>query len=48
MDDLKRYVRNHWNDEQTKRQGTLTRRTTWEHAAKIILQNLNSQQVSDT
>lgn len=48
MDDLKRYVRGHWNDEQTKRQGTLTRRSTWEHSAKIILQNLNSQQVSDT
>jgi TolA-binding protein len=48
MDDLKRYVRGHWNDEQTKRQGTLTRRATWEYAAKIILQNLNSQQVSDT
>ncbi|MGL4378601.1 MAG: hypothetical protein ACRCT1_19335 [Microcoleaceae cyanobacterium] len=39
MDDLKRYVRGHWNDEQTKRQGSLTRRTTWEAAANQILES---------
>ena len=48
FDNLKAWVRSHQGDDKTRLQGTLTRRTTWEYAAKIILQNLNSQQVSDT
>jgi len=48
LDTLKRWVRSHQGDDKTRLQGTLTRRATWEYAAKIILQNLNSQQVSDT
>ena len=48
LDTLKRWVRSHQGDDKTRLQGTLTRRSTWEHAAKIILQNLNSQQISDT
>lgn len=47
LDILKRWVRSHQGDDVTRKQGTLTRRSTWEHAAKIILNNLKPQQISD-
>lgn len=37
MDDLKRYVRGYWEDDTTRQYGTLTRRSTWETAAKKLL-----------
>jgi len=40
LDTLKRWVRSHQGDDITRKQGTLTRRSTWEHAAKAILSNL--------
>ena len=40
LDTLKRWVRSHQGDDKTRQQGTLTRRSTWEHAAKSILSNL--------
>ncbi|MFM6213757.1 hypothetical protein [Planktothrix sp.] len=40
LDILKRWVRSHQGDDVTRKQGTLTRRSTWEHAAKSILSNL--------
>ena len=40
MDDLKAWVRSHQTDDTTRLQGTLTRRSTWEHAAKLILESL--------
>jgi hypothetical protein len=40
FDNLKAWVRSHQGDDKTRLQGTLTRRTTWEYAAKLILENL--------
>lgn len=40
FDNLKAWVRSHQGDDKTRLQGTLTRRTTWEYAAKIILESL--------
>lgn len=40
LDTLKRWVRSHQGDDITRKQGTLTRRSTWEYAAKSILSNL--------
>jgi hypothetical protein len=40
LDELKAWVRSHQGDDKTRLQGTLTRRTTWEYAAKLILENL--------
>jgi len=40
LDTLKRWVRSHQGDDVTRKQGTLTRRSTWEYAAKAILSNL--------
>lgn len=40
FDILKAWVRSHQGDDATRLQGTLTRRTTWEHAAKLILESL--------
>jgi TolA-binding protein len=40
FDNLKAWVRSHQTDDATRLQGTLTRRTTWEHAAKLILESL--------
>ncbi|MBG0747937.1 MAG: hypothetical protein I4E98_15320 [Planktothrix agardhii KL2] len=37
LDDLKRYVRSYQDDDKTRHFGTLTRRTTWETAAKKLL-----------
>lgn len=37
LDDLKRYVRSYQDDDTTRHSGTLTRRSTWEHAAKKLL-----------
>jgi len=37
LDDLKRYVRGYWEDDTTRQYGTLTRRSTWETAAKKLL-----------
>lgn len=37
LDDLKRYVRSYQDDNTTRHFGTLTRRTTWETAAKTLL-----------
>ena len=37
LDDLKRYVRSYQDDNTTRHFGTLTRRSTWEHAAKKLL-----------
>lgn len=39
LDILKRWVRSHQTDNKTRQQGSLTRRSTWEHAAKAILNN---------
>jgi hypothetical protein len=40
FDNLKAWVRSHQTDDTTRLQGTLTRRATWEHAAKLILESL--------
>jgi hypothetical protein len=37
LDELKRYVRSYQDDDNTRHFGTLTRRTTWETAAKKLL-----------
>jgi hypothetical protein len=37
LDDLKRYVRSYQDDDNTRHFGTLTRRSTWETAAKNLL-----------
>jgi hypothetical protein len=37
LDGLKRYVRSYQDDNTTRHFGTLTRRGTWEHAAKKLL-----------
>ena len=37
LDGLKRYVRSYQDDDTTRHFGTLTRRSTWEHAAKKLL-----------
>ena len=37
LDDLKRYVRSYQDDNTTRHFGTLTRRSTWETAAKTLL-----------
>ena len=37
LDDIKRYVRSYQDDDTTRHFGTLTRRSTWEHAAKKLL-----------
>ena len=37
LDDLKRYVRSYQDDDNTRHFGTLTRRSTWETAAKTLL-----------
>lgn len=37
LDDLKRYVRSYQDDDTTRQYGTLTRRSTWETAAKKLL-----------
>jgi hypothetical protein len=37
LDDIKRYVRFYQDDNTTRHFGTLTRRSTWEHAAKKLL-----------
>ena len=37
LDDLKRYVRSYQDDDNTRHFGTLTRRSTWETAAKKLL-----------
>ena len=37
LDDIKRYVRSYQDDNTTRHFGTLTRRSTWEHAAKKLL-----------
>lgn len=37
FDSLKAWVRSHQGDDVTRQQGTLTRRSTWEYAAKAIL-----------
>jgi len=37
LDDLKRYVRSYQDDDRTRHFGTLTRRSTWETAAKTLL-----------
>ena len=39
LDDLKRYVRGYWEDDTTRQYGTLTRRSTWETAAKKLLKS---------
>lgn len=39
FDSLKTWVRSHQGDDVTRKQGTLTRRSTWEYAAKSILSN---------
>ncbi|MBE9144901.1 hypothetical protein [Planktothrix mougeotii] len=36
LDTLKRWVRSYQDDNKTRQQGSLTRRSTWEHAAKSI------------
>ena len=37
MEELKAYVRSFWNDDKIKQHGSLTRRSTWVHAAKQIM-----------
>lgn len=37
LDDIKRYVRTYQDDDVTRQYGTLTRRSTWEVAAKKLL-----------
>jgi hypothetical protein len=37
LDDIKRYVRFYQDDNTTRHFGTLTRRSTWEHVAKKLL-----------